>query len=135
MLGSATEVEAHTLAVNTNAVSGYTVTVKGQTLTSSQNSANTIDFIGNTNTAPNTSIEQFGLRAVATGGSGTVTAPYAASGFAYNATATTSSQIASASTGDSATTTYSMRYMSNISPTTEAGSYNADLVYVITANF
>lgn len=135
VLGSATEVEAHTLAVNTNAVSGYTVTVKGQTLTSAQNSANTINFIGNTNTAPNTSIEQFGIRATASGGSGTVTAPYAASGFAYDATATTSSQIASASTGDSATTTYSIRYMTNISPTTEAGTYNANLVYVVTANF
>lgn len=135
VLGSATEVEAHTLAVNTNAVSGYTVTVKGQTLTSAQDNTDTIDFIGNTNTAPNTSIEQFGIRATAAGGSGTVTAPYAASGFAYSATATTSSQVASASTGDSATTTYSIRYMSNISPTTEAGTYNANLVYVITANF
>jgi hypothetical protein len=71
----------------------------------------------------------------ASGGIGTVTAPYAASGFAYAATATTTSQVASATTGDSATTTYSVRYMNNISATTEAGTYQANIVYVVTANF
>lgn len=133
--GDGSEVQAHTIAANTNATSGYTVTVQGQTLTSQQNSANTISALGGTNTSPSIGVEQFGIRATASGGSGTVTSPYAASGFAYAATATTSSQIASASTGDSATTTYSMRYMSNIAPTTEAGNYSASLVYVVTANF
>lgn len=133
--GDSSEVQAHTFAVNTNATTGYTVTVRGQTLTSAQNSANTILALGNTNTSPSIGNEQFGIRMTATGGSGAVTVPYAASGFAYNATATTTSQVASAVTGDSATTTYSVRYMSNISPTTEAGSYNASIVYVVTANF
>lgn len=133
--GDSSEVQAHTFAVNTNASTGYTVTVRGQTLTSAQNSADTILALGNTNTAPSIGNEQFGIRMTATGGSGAVTVPYAASGFAYNATATTTSQVASAATGDSATTTYSVRYMSNISPTTEAGSYNASVVYVVTANF
>ncbi|TXI10810.1 MAG: hypothetical protein E6Q68_07420, partial [Polynucleobacter sp.] len=133
--GSATEVGAHTFAVNTNASSGYTVTVRGQTLTSQQNAGNTITALGGTNTAPSVGSEQFGIRLTASGGIGAVTAPYAASGFAYAATATTTSQVASAASGDSATTTYSVRYMTNVAPITEAGSYRANIVYVVTANF
>ena len=133
--GSATEVQAHTFAVKTNASSGYTVTVRGQTLTSQQNAANTITALGGTNTSPSVGSEQFGIRLTASGGIGAVTAPYAASGFAYAATATTTNQVASAVTGDSATTTYSVRYMTNIAPVTEAGSYRANIVYVVTANF
>ncbi len=135
VLGSASEVQAHTLTVNTNAASGYTVTVRGQTLTSLQNPANTVNAIGGSNTSPSIGTEQFGIRLTASGGIGAVTAPYAASGFAYAATATTTSQVASAASGDSATTTYSVRYMTNISPTTEAGTYQANVVYVVTANF
>lgn len=129
--GNATEVEAHTLAVGTNAASGYTTTVKGATLTSG---SATITAIGGTNTASSVGTEQFGLRMTASGGSGTVTSPYAASGFAYAADASTTSQVASSSTS-SATTTYSVRYLANISSATEAGSYTATLTYVTTANF
>ncbi len=131
LLGSASEVEAHQVIAGTNAPSGYTVTVKGATLTSG---ANTITAIGGTNTASAIGTEQFGIRATATGGSGAVTAPYAASGFAYAGTATTTSQIASA-TGATANTTYSLRYISNIATLTEAGSYTTSLTYSATANF
>lgn len=129
--GTGSETEAHTLAVATNAASGYTTTVKGATLTSG---AATITAIGGSNTASSTGTEQFGLRLTATGGSGTVTAPYAASGFAYAADATTSSQVAAATAG-STTTTYSVRYLANITTGTEAGAYAATLTYVTTANF
>jgi hypothetical protein len=71
----------------------------------------------------------------ATGGSGTVSSPYAASGFAYDATSTTPSTVASASTGDGIDTTYSARYMCNIAPVTPAGNYTTDLTYVVTGNF
>jgi hypothetical protein len=135
VLGSSSEVQAHTLAVNTNAASGYTVTVRGQTLTSLQNAINTVNAIGGSNTSPSIGTEQFGIRLTASGGIGAVTVPYAASGFAYAATATTTSQVASAASGDSATTTYSVRYMTNISPITEAGTNRASVVYVVTANF
>jgi TPP-dependent pyruvate/acetoin dehydrogenase alpha subunit len=64
-----------------------------------------------------------------------VTAPYNGSGFAYAATATTSSQVASASIGDSATTTYSVRYMVNIAPSTIPATYTANIIYTATANF
>lgn len=129
--GGSSETEAHTLAVATNAASGYSTTVKGATLTSG---LVTIDAIGGSNTSPSVGTEQFGLRLTASGGAGTVTAPYAASGFAYAADANTASQVAAATTA-SATTTYSVRYLANISTGTEAGAYAATLTYVTTANF
>lgn len=127
---SASEVEAHNLIVGTNAGSGYTMTVNGTTLTSG---AFTITAIGSTNTASSFGNEQFGLRMTATGGSGTVSAPYAAAGFAFD-TAAFPDQVASA-TGASANTTYSARYLANIGSATEAGAYTATLTYVATANF
>jgi hypothetical protein len=131
-VGSGTETEAHTITVNTTAPSGYSLTVRGGSL---GKTGYTIAPIGGTNTAPSIGSEQFGLRLVASGGSGTVSSPYAASGFAYGANATTTSQVASASSGDGVDTTYSARYMCNISPTTPAGSYATDLTYVVTGNF
>ena len=131
-LGSATETEAHQLVANTSSPSGYSITVQGATLTSG---SYTVSAIGGTNTGAVASIEQFGLRATATGGSGSVTAPYAAAGFAYAATASTPSQIASETTGDGVNTTYSLRYLADIAPQTESGTYTANLTYVMTANF
>lgn len=128
--GSATETEAHTIIVGTNATNGYTLTVNGATLTAG---TPTITAIGATNTASSAGTEQFGLRATASGGSGTVSAPYAAAGFAFD-TAAFPDEIAAA-TGASANTTYSLRYLGNISSNTEAGSYSATLTYVASANF
>lgn len=133
-LGASSEIEAHNVKVSSTAVNGYTLSVQGQTLTSTQNSTLQISPLLS-NTAPVVGQEQFGIRATATGGIGTVFSPYAASGFAYTSTATTSSQLGGASTSDTATTTYSVRYMSNITATTSAGLYNANLVYVSTSNF
>jgi hypothetical protein len=132
--GDTSEVEAHNLKAITNATNGYALYVQGQTLTGVQYPQFTIDPLLS-NTPPSLGQEQFGIRAVATGGSGTVSSPYAASGFAYAATATTSSQIANLGSGDNATTTYSLRYMTNISSVTEAGQYQGAMVYTITANF
>ncbi len=130
--GSGSEVEAHTIAVRTNTLNGYTVQVQGDTLKSG---ANSISAIGNTNTVPVVGTNQFGLRMNASGGIGTVSTPYSAVGFAYGATASSSSQVASASSGDNATTTYSVRYVANVFGTTTTGEYTANLVYVATANF
>ncbi len=131
-LGSDVEVVAHTFLVLTTAANGYTVTARGATLTAG---TSTISAIGAVNTAPATGTPQFGIRLTSSGGLGTVTPPYSASGFAYAATATTSSQVASASTGDNATTTFSVRYLTNIAPTTNAATYHANIVYIATANF
>lgn len=129
--GNSTEVEAHNLIIGTNATNGYTATLNGATLTSG---VNTITAIGTTNTASSVGTEQFGMRMNVSGsGSGTVTAPYAASGFAFDSAAFPD-QIASASAA-SANNTYSVRYLANIAALTEAGNYTATLTYVASANF
>ena len=56
------------------------------------------------------------------------------SGFAFD-TAAFPDEIAADANGDDVTTTYSARYLGNITSTTEAGSYSATLTYVITAAF
>jgi len=129
--GSGTEVEAHQIVAAVTGTNGYIITVQGATLTSGGNS---IDAIGGTNTAPSVGSEQFGLRMTASGGSGSVTAPYAASGFAYAADASTASQVASTS-GTSTNTTYSVRYLGNIGVGTEPGSYSTTLTYSVTGNY
>jgi hypothetical protein len=132
LAGSTTQTEAHTITASTNATSGYVITVQGNTLTSG---AYTIDALGATNTTPTTNTEQFGIRATVSGsGNGSVSAPYAASGFAFD-TASFPDQIASDPDGDDVSNTYSIRYVGNIAGTTEAGDYTATLTYVITAGF
>lgn len=128
--GDTSEIEAHNVIVGTNASNGYTMTVGGSTLTSG---ANTITAIGASNTSSSVGTEQFGLRMTAAGGSGTVSAPYAAAGFAFDSGAFPDA-IATAS-GASANTTYSARYIANITASTEAGSYTGAVTYVATANF
>ncbi len=135
-LGDAAETIAHTLAVSTNAPSGYTITIKGQTLTSLQSATNTISAIGGTAASSSPNTEQFGIRATVSGGTAaTVSLPYSLpTSYGYNATATTSAVLAT-ETNAANTTTYSLRYLANIAPLTEAGTYVANIVYVATANF
>ncbi len=131
--GSASETVAHTLAVATNSVSGYTITVKGGTLTSG---SFTITANGAGPDTSSTGTEQFGIYATKSGGSnGTIATPYVTgSSFGYDADATTATTFASG-TSATATETYSLRYIANIAAITEAGSYTASLIYVATGNF
>lgn len=130
--GATSPATAHDLQASTNASSGYTITVRGDTLTSG---SNTITAIGASNTAIASGTEQFGVRYAATGtGSGAVVAPYAASGYAYDATATTTDVVAAA-TAPTELNYYNATYIANISAITEAGSYTATLTYVATANY
>lgn len=129
-VGSSTEVETHTIVVGTNAANGYTLTINGSTLAAG---SPTITAIGSANTASSAGSEQFGIRADATGGSGAVSAPYAAAGFALDTAAFPDDLATSA--GSSANTTYSLRYLANIASDTEPGSYTTTLTYVATANF
>ncbi len=127
---------AHVLTVGTNAPSGYTVTVQGQSLTSQQNAANIIAPAGASSVAISSSTEMFGITATKSGGvNGTIAAQFAtANQFGYNATATTSVTLASGTT-PTATETYALKYIASVSALTAAGSYSASLVYVATANF
>jgi hypothetical protein len=131
--GSGSETEAHNLIVGTNATNGYSLTATGTTLTCSGCGGATISAIGGTAAASSVGSEQFGVRFSASGGSGTVSAPYASANFAFD-TAAFPDQIASA-TGASSNTTFSARYLANIAANTEAGSYSAAVTYVATANF
>ncbi len=134
--GDSTETIAHSLIVSTNAPSGYTITLRGQTLTSSQSSSSTITAIGATAASSTIGTEQFGIRATVSGGTGATVDPTfsAATSYGYDATATTSVTFA---TGSGATnpSTYSLRYVANIASLTEAGTYVANIIYVATANF
>lgn len=132
-VGAASEGEAHNIIVGTNAANGYTMTASGTTLTNASNPVATITAIGGTAAASAVGTEQFGLKITATGGTGTVAAPYNGANFAYD-TAAFPDQIASAS-GATANTTYSLRYLANIAANTDAGTYNAAITYVATANF
>jgi hypothetical protein len=128
-LGSASDTGAHNIIVGTNATGGYTVTVAGTTLTSLTTPANTITA-QTTATASTVGSEQFGLMAVATGGTGTVQAPYAtASSFALNGGTFASALAATANT------TYATHYIANIAPETQAGDYGTTLTYAVAANF
>lgn len=135
-LGDTVETIAHSLGVSTNAPSGFTVSVRGQTLTSQQNASNTISAIGGTVASSTAGTEQFGFRASESGGTGvSIASPFSSvSSYGYNATATTSATLV---TGVGATTlsTVALRYITNVSAITEAGTYAANLVYVATANF
>ena len=133
--------DTNTLAVSTNGTSGYTLTYTGATLTSG---GNTITAIGGTPAASTTNTEQFGLNlknnstpdvgADENGGSGTPAADYnAANSFAYEAGATPIN-LASASAA-SATTTFTVSYIANVTQTTEAGNYNTTITYIATGNF
>lgn len=128
--GVAADAQAHTISVATNAAGGYNLTYAGPTLTYG---ANTITAIGGTATAPNVSAEQFGLRAIATGGTGVVQAPYSTTN-QYAFVAGTAQNLAQA-TGPSDATTYDLRYIANAISTTEAGSYSAALTFTATANY
>ena len=134
--GDTVENIAHTLAVSTNAPSGYTITLRGQTMTSLQNATNTINAIGATEASSTPGTEQFGIRVTVTGGTGAaVSSPYSmATSYGYNATASTSATLATGS-GSTNTSTYSLRYITNVSSITEAGTYAANIVYVSSANF
>ncbi len=125
-----TEAEAFNMVAGTNGATGYTISVQGDTLKSG---VNTIPALS-ANTASAVGTEQFGMRMTSTGGSGTVSVPYAAAGFAYAGTPTVSGEVAR-STIPSANTTYSVRYLANISAVTKAGSYNTSHTYVATGNF
>ena len=124
------EAEAFNMTAATNGTSGYTVSVSGPTLTSA---GNTIAALAS-NTASSPGSEQFGMRATVTGaGSGTVSSPYAASGYAYTGVA--SPATVATSSGPSLTNTYSVRYLANIAALTKAGSYTTAHTYVATGNF
>jgi hypothetical protein len=131
-VGSSTETEAYSLDVNTNAPSGYTVLMKGGSLSKN---AIVIDPIGGTNITPTPGTKAFGIRATSSGGSGTVSSPYDGSGFAYDADSNNFTTLAGSVTGDGTNTNYSVRSVATIDSLLDPGDYSTDLTYVVVPNF
>ena len=131
-VGSGSEVESYNLGVSTNAPYGYIVMMEGD---APKDGSLVINPIGGTPITPTPGSKAFGIRAVATGGIGAVASPYNGSGFAYDATGTSFTTVASASTGDGVTTTYSVRSVATIDTLLDPGIYSTNLTYVVTANF
>ncbi|MSU74910.1 MAG: hypothetical protein EXS55_00110 [Candidatus Magasanikbacteria bacterium] len=130
--GAATETEAHTLAIGSDGVLPYVITVQGDPLGSV---IGVINAIGPVNTASMPGTNQFGLRIVISNGSNIITTPYMGAGFAYGATGTSTSMIVGGSTLVGAPTTVSVRYVANVAPTKPTGEYQAALTYVVTATY
>jgi hypothetical protein len=131
-VGSSTEAESYSLSASTNAPSGYVLMVKGA---APSKGVIVIDPIGGTPTTPTPGSKAFGIRAVATGGSGSVVSPYNSSGFAYDATSSTFTTLAQASTGDGNNTDYSIRSVATIDSLLDPGTYSTNLTYIVVANF
>lgn len=129
-----TPTSAFDMTASTNGSTGYTISVQGDTLRSGV--TNTITALA-ANTAASPGNEQFGLRMTVTTGAnmnGTVSAPYAAAGYAYTGTIGTPATVAT-SPSASLSQTYSVTYLANIAALTEAGSYVTAHTYVATGNF
>jgi hypothetical protein len=133
-LGSASDTtSAHTISASTNADSGYTITLNGGTLTCSACGGATITAIGGTAVASSAGTEQFGLRGTVVSGNGTVSSPYDGSNWALD-TAAFPDTVATGA-GDSVTSVFGMRYLTNAAANTEAGQYSANLTYIVTASY
>jgi hypothetical protein len=131
-VGSSTETESYHLDVSTNAPAGYIVSLEGGSL---RKGVSVIPPIGGTNTIPTPGIDAFGIRAVPSGGTGAVLSPYSGSGFAYNATDSSFSPLASESTGDGVDTTYSVHSVATIDSLLNPGTYSTNITYIVTGNF
>lgn len=131
--GSSSNSVAHSMTASSNAPSGYTISYEGPTLTSG---GNTIAPATITNSATGTAgTAQFALSLSSSGGA-TITSAYNQSSGSGNwkFVANTTEPIASTG-GLTASETFSTRYITNIAPSTPAGNYSTNLVYVITGNF
>lgn len=130
--GSATDTTAFNLTVATNATGGYIVSYNGATLTSGGDTIDVASITDDANGSPGT--EAFG-QSIETNGDATI-----ASGYAYAGTpdwkwiASTTTTIIS-ETGPTATETFGMHYLANISGLTEAGAYSTTVNYIATATF
>ena len=130
--GSATDAVAHTMTVATNATGGYIVSYNGATLTSGSDTINVASLTDNADGNPGT--EEFGL-SIATNGDATITSGYAYAGTPdWTWVASTTTTIIS-ETVPTATETFSMHYLANITGATEAGSYSTTATYIATATF
>ncbi|MDQ5930861.1 MAG: hypothetical protein QG674_25 [Patescibacteria group bacterium] len=129
--GSASTTTAHTMAIGTNATTGYTLTYSGPTLTSGANTIAAATISVDNDGTPGSA--QFALGVTVTG-TGTASAGYQTGSNNYNFVPSTVSQVASA-TGPVTSDSIAVRYIANIPASQPAGNYATDLIYVATGNF
>jgi hypothetical protein len=130
--GSITDTVAHTFTITTNAVSGYTLTYLGPTLTSG---SKTILVGTNLGTGGTAGQSQFAMSGTLTGtNTGAMQTSYnhATPKWTYVAGATT---VLASSTGPVTSDTINMQYEANILPTTSTGDYTTTITYLLTGNF
>ena len=128
-----TSAAAHTLAIATNAPTGYNITYNGATLTSGADTISVATITSDEDGVPGSA--QFAI-GFTTSGNATIATAYnqVTPTFNYSFVAGAATQIVS-ETVPTATETISAFYLANISGTTPAGSYSTTLTYIATANF
>jgi len=131
-VGSDTPEEAYSLLASTNAPSGYTIFVQGNSLS---NGLATITAIGATPASPTPGANAFGMKASATGGVGEVVYPYNDTGFAYGATSSTPSNVALANSGNGESTSYGITTVATIDSVLNYGEYSTNLTYILVPNY
>lgn len=129
--GSASRTTAHTMAIGTNATTGYTLTYNGATLTSGAATITAADINGDADGTPGSS--QFALAGTETG-DGAMSTDYNAVTPNWDFVPSTTTTIATAS-GVVTSSSIAMEYIANIPASQTAGSYATNLTYVVTGNF
>jgi len=127
--GTTTEAAAYDINSTTNAVNGIRISVRGAILTDGS-----YTFATPTAT-PAAGTEQFGMRAVSTGAVQTVAVTYGSpTDYGYGATASTTDQIASTTSGVAANT-LAIYLVAENDATTPPGDYTTTLYHVCTGYF
>ena len=136
ILGDTASTTAHVLTLSTNAPTGYTITMQGDTLRNQNATGTYITPIGGTATGGVVGSSQFGINVTASGGTGAIVdAIYSTTNkYGYNASSTVADTLAFGNV-PTTTTTFSIQYMANIPATQAAGAYSTAITYVGTANF
>jgi len=133
-LGASSESgDTHTISASTNGTGGYVISVNGSTLTCAGCGGATITAIGSSATVSSVGSEQFGLRIIVNSGTGSALSPYNTLDWALDTAAFPDS--ISSGNSDGVTSEFGIRYIGNITNTTEAGNYAATLTYTATATF
>lgn len=134
--GSENETSGHSISASTNGLGGYTIYIQGPTLTSISDPNQTITAIGEIGALPLAGIEQFGIRASASGGNGAVLSPYNDPVlYAYAASAEYSDDLAGDIDGNDIPTQYSIYYLSSVSEDTKASEYSTNIIFIVVSNF
>ncbi|MFA6573290.1 MAG: hypothetical protein WCT13_03900 [Patescibacteria group bacterium] len=130
--GSDSKVAAHTITAYTAADNGYLLTYNGPLLTSGTDTITAATIANDDDGTAGT--EQFAL-GITTAGDCTINTDYNANSPAeYKYIANTTTTLCS-ETVPTASEVISAYYIANIGSETEAGSYSADITYIMTATF